>query len=351
MLATAYDTDNPMPEMMYQAVERLDIEVRRGTLRAALQRRYPLQYRPVVHLHWIGHLFRHESALSSVLLSLRYIALLSSAKVRRFKIVWTLHNDVSHGSRHGRIERVVRAVLVRWLTDGIIAMTQESATMFAARYGNKLAKKVHVVPHPGYRSFYGPALSKAEARRRFGLGDTGPLFLFFGQVREYKDVGGLEEAFKHLECDSARLILAGACDPEDTVAIHAAAVEDERILVHLERVPDDDVADLVSACDWVVLPYREASNSGVLLLALSYERPVVAPAIPTLIEVLGPDLAAACYRRDEPDALRRALAAACDGSREQALWEQRAAARGSEFPIDDCAEALAGVYATVASRR
>lgn len=350
ILATAYDADNPMPEMMYRAVEGLGIEVSRATLRRSLWRRYPRDCRPVVHLHWIGHLFRHKSPFVSAMWSLRYIALLVATRLRRFKVVWTLHNEVSHGSRHRYIEDAVRGVLVRWLTDGIVVMTHASASAFEARYGHRLAGKVFYVPHPVYSSFYGAALPKPAARERFGLAEQGTVYLFFGQVREYKDVGGLEDAFKHLEGTDARLILAGVCDPADAAVILQSAEQDSRILVHLERVPDEDVADLVSASDWVVLPYREVSNSGVMLLALSYGRPVVAPAVPTLEEVLGPKLASACYEIGEVRSLERAIGSAERRSQEQQdVWEAYAADRACEFSLDECAAALAAAYVEVAS--
>ena len=114
-------------------------------------------------------------------------------------------------------------------------------------------------------------------------------------------------------------------------------------------MPDEDVADLVSASDWVVLPYREVSNSGVLLLALSYRRPVVAPAVPTLQEVLGPKLARACYETGEPGSLERAIASAAMRSQEQDVWEAYAADRAGEFSLNQCAAALSAAYEEVAS--
>src|SRR5690606_10250440 len=48
---------------------------------------------------------------------------------------------------------------------------------------------------------------------------------------------------------------------------------------------DEMVADFFAASDVVVLPFRNILNSGSLILALSFNRPVVAPAIGSLTEL------------------------------------------------------------------
>jgi len=348
ILATAYGADNPMPEIMSTAVEDLGLPVRREPLRRALLRRYPSGTVPVIHLHWIGHLFRHRSVIVTSVRAAKYLALLTLAKLRRFKIVWTLHNVSSHGSRHKRIEKTVRELLIRSLTDAIIVMTQRSAADFEVRHGSAAAKKIHHVPHPTYSSFYPSALPKHEARQLFSLPLDVPIFLFFGRIRGYKDVASLARAFRALETD-AFLVIAGASDPKDAQAIYEAAELDARIYVHLERVHDADVANLVAASDWVVLPYDDVSNSGVLLLALSFSRPVIAPDTPTLVEVLGPTLAQACYERGNDNSLHEALESAVGFHRDQAVWESRAESRAADFNARFCAEELADVYRSVAS--
>jgi len=346
VLATAYDADNPMPEIWSLGVEQLGLEVRREPLRRSLLRRYPSGTTPILHLHWIRHLFETKSSIVSAVRTAKYLTLLLAAKTRRFKIVWTLHNDASHGSHHPRLERAVRSMLIKWFTDAIVVMTYESRARIAARYGHEVAEKAHYVPHPTYQGFYGPARPKRQARERFGFPVDVPIFLFFGRVRDYKDVVSLTKVFHRLDGD-ARLVIAGASDPDDAPAIYDATELDARIHVHLERVHDSDVADLVAASDCVVLPYREVSNSGVLLLALSYARPVVAPDAPTLIEVMGPSLAAACYRHGDVGSLEQALRDALDRHGEQSSWEELARARAEGFTPESSAAMLAEVYRSV----
>jgi glycosyltransferase involved in cell wall biosynthesis len=51
-------------------------------------------------------------------------------------------------------------------------------------------------------------------------------------------------------------------------------------------VPDEEVGDLVAAADCVVLPYRSATQSGVVLVAYAGGCPVISTAVGGLPEVV-----------------------------------------------------------------
>ncbi len=53
-----------------------------------------------------------------------------------------------------------------------------------------------------------------------------------------------------------------------------------------EFVPDDVLYNNIAESDVIVIPYREISQSGVLLLALSFKRPIIASDLPSFKETL-----------------------------------------------------------------
>jgi glycosyltransferase involved in cell wall biosynthesis len=65
--------------------------------------------------------------------------------------------------------------------------------------------------------------------------------------------------------------------PQERAHIEHIAVCDSRVHLRLEYIPDADVASYIRASDLVVLPFREILNSGSAVLALSLDRPVLAP--------------------------------------------------------------------------
>jgi glycosyltransferase involved in cell wall biosynthesis len=100
-----------------------------------------------------------------------------------------------------------------------------------------------------------------------------PSLLLFGRMSAYKGLDTLLDAMPVVwaRAPETRLTIAG----KGHIAPHRV-LADERVLVRNEYVPDDDVPDLFGAATCVVLPYREASQSGVAALARRYGRAVVA---------------------------------------------------------------------------
>jgi beta-1,4-mannosyltransferase len=103
--------------------------------------------------------------------------------------------------------------------------------------------------------------------------------LYFGIIRPYKGVENLIDKFAQMPGADARLRIVGK--PQTDLlrdAIKAGASGDSRIELKLEFVPDTELAKLIEESAIVVLPYHEMHNSGAALLALSLDRPVLAPA-------------------------------------------------------------------------
>ncbi|MDR1632403.1 MAG: glycosyltransferase [Dysgonamonadaceae bacterium] len=130
--------------------------------------------------------------------------------------------------------------------------------------------------HPIYNHF-GKKLSSGVAKSRLGLNAGKKTLLFFGLIREYKGLDLLIEALSHLD-DSYELLIAGesygSFQKYQKQIDHSPAKE--RIIVKNYYIEDKDVPVLFSAADVLVLPYKSATQSGVLPVAYHYETPVVA---------------------------------------------------------------------------
>ena len=99
-------------------------------------------------------------------------------------------------------------------------------------------------------------------------------------------------------------------DPESAAAIERA-VADPRVLAHPRHVPDDQLQVVLRGVDAVVLPYRRVLNSATLMLALEFDRPLVFPRDPALLEFADPAVAVT-YDRGSPEALAGAIDQALD---------------------------------------
>ncbi len=148
-----------------------------------------------------------------------------------------------------------------------------------------------MVPHGHYRDVYSPSISRADARRSLGLSEATLVLLNFGMFRRYKGAVRLMRVFSEWPDDRAVLIVAGAPHDQSLAReLREAARRDQRVRLLDHSIDDVTMTRLFAAADVVVLPYLEILNSGVAMLALSLQRPVIGPnkgAFPELQAQLG----------------------------------------------------------------
>lgn len=117
------------------------------------------------------------------------------------------------------------------------------------------------------------------------------IFLMFGLVRTYKGIDTLLEAISLLKPEvkkKCRFIIAGAQDhKQNSVDYIKMAKElniDDMVEFVLRRINDDELYELFTSVDACVFPYREIYGSGALLMAYTYQKPVIVSDVPTFIE-------------------------------------------------------------------
>ncbi len=132
---------------------------------------------------------------------------------------------------------------------------------------------VIVIPHGDEAALRGPDPVPPA-------GSTGPVVLFFGSFTAYKGIDVLLDAVPVVrrEVPDARFVVAGAVAGVDLPALQARATELD-VDIRAGYVPKDGVATLFGTARVVVIPYRRATQSGVVHLAYTFERPVVATAV------------------------------------------------------------------------
>ena len=262
------------------------------------------------------------------------VAALLLARLLRYRVVWTVHNALPHEPH--AVDRALRWFLVR---SARLVVHAEAARAGIPRSRRPPA----VVPHVHYIGCYPDDVPAAEARHALGLGVEYRVFVCFGQLRGYKGLDVLLDAFADLPDPRLRLVIAGRpATEDDALGVLAAAQRDARVRTHLRFIPDADVQRFLKAADFVVLPYRDVLTSGAALLALSFARPLVVPRSGCLAE-LERERCAIAYNADAPGALRAALAMAVAVT-DLEPWRRRAAAAARRRAWGPIAEAYARIY-------
>lgn len=142
---------------------------------------------------------------------------------------------------------------------------------------------------PPFDVFSRTPMPRSEARAKLGLNEDEPVILFFGFVRRYKGLRHLLKALPSIrEQLPVRLLVVGEFW-EDARPYHDLVLQlglNDAVRFYNEYVPNEELAVYFSAADAVVLPYLEATQSGVAQIALGFETPVIATSVGGMPETI-----------------------------------------------------------------
>ena len=215
-----------------------------------------------------------------------YLALALAARLVGARLVIEMHESQDVGEAAlpfvRRYARLMMRILPR-LIAGVVVHSESDIDVVSRCYPS-LGRLPFTVVFPG-------PLGHAE---RSGLASVSRLgrehdqvkFLFFGLVRAYKGIDELAAAFSSLiEGERVHLTVAGESwdDVESALRTIRDTGEDNYEII-CGYIPDDQVKDLFEQADVLVAPYRRASASGPINLAMAAGLPIVTTKVPALQE-------------------------------------------------------------------
>jgi glycosyltransferase involved in cell wall biosynthesis len=170
-------------------------------------------------------------------------------------------------------------------------------------------KPAQMVLHPLYDNF-GQKLDKADARQRLGLPISEKIVLFFGFIRKYKGLDLLLEAMAEPVIRDAgiKLLIAGEFYEDEAPYLELIRQKglEGTVLLHTRFIPDSEVRNYLCAGDFIIQPYRNATQSGVTPLAYYFERPMVVTNVGGLPDLV-PDHRCGIVCAPEPAAIAAAI--------------------------------------------
>jgi glycosyltransferase involved in cell wall biosynthesis len=303
----------------------------------------------IVHVHWTEPYIARGERVSRVK-ARRTLLELRLARIAGSRIVWTAHDLFRHDRGVDPAERRFMRSLFR-LSDAVIVHCQKAADSLleSLGVGGAAGAKVRVIPHGHYRGAYPDTITRADARQRLALPDEAMVVAFTGWVRPYKGVAELIDAFAQLEAADARLVVAGKpLDEAYAARLAAQAERDGRVSLRLGFVPDEDLQVYLRAADVVAAPFLEIFTSGSVLLAMSFERAVIAPRRGCVTETLD-EGGGILYDPDDRHGLEGALRQAARADLE--AMGRRNGERLERYGWDRVAEATRSVYEEVLAAR
>ena len=138
------------------------------------------------------------------------------------------------------------------------------------------------IVHPIYDNF-GDILSKEEARKHLALPINEKIILFFGFIRKYKGLDLLLEAMNNANIREAniKLLIAGEFydNKEEYELIIAKYNLANSLYLRTQFIDNSEVKYYLSAADFVIQPYKNATQSGVTPLAYHFEKPMLVTSV------------------------------------------------------------------------
>jgi len=235
----------------------------------------------LIHVHWPAFTLDLPLSFNKKLSYYFFIYCIGIIKKLGFVIVWTVHNVMPHEPQTSN-DRKTAAFLASEADAKIVHSSYTIEQMKELYFDTERAA---VIPHGNYIDVYPRNMSRADARKRLQISSDKKVILFFGNIRSYKGVDDLLDAYRRTGNAKTCLVIAGSCDDSKLRRRIIESQSTMNIIFYDGRVRDEDVEVYFNACDLVCLPFKSITTSGSALLALSYGKPLVAPSQGSLLDM------------------------------------------------------------------
>jgi len=214
----------------------------------------------------------------------RVVKKLLRHKNKDCKIVFIADNVIPHEKRPG--DRAITNYAFRVVDNFIVQSDAVERDLKIIKPDANYIK----LAHPIYNIF-GESLEKAKVREELGIPFDAPVILFFGYIRKYKGLDILLRAMPQLlkTLPELRLIVAGEYYGDEAdyrKLINDLHIPSINLILATDYIANDKVATYFSAANVAVLPYRTATQSGIVQIAYNFDLPVIATNVGGLSEVV-----------------------------------------------------------------
>ena len=192
-----------------------------------------------------------------------------AAQVSAKKFVTLCHDPIMH-SGENKIKQLAYKRHIK-NSDDIVVLTRAFIPVVCKNYGFP-ENRVHYMPH-GLMKLY---KEKQDKSKMCIYKPRNINFVFFGRIEKYKGIGVLMEAFSILNKrrENITLTIAGKGCIEE---FGLTAGEKNSVKVVNDYIPDEEVGCYFDGPNVVaVLPYLDATQSGVIPIAIEYGTPIIA---------------------------------------------------------------------------
>ena len=179
--------------------------------------------------------------------------------------LYTLHDPIPH-KKQNLFDDIVRSRMMLRSFKNLLLLSDALLEPFCKQYGH------------ARENIYFSRLSVYDFLKSYPHkpNQYGEYILFFGRIDEYKGVDILINAFldSQVSKEGVKLIVAG----KGTLNDIPENLPDNVNIIN-RYIPNDELAHLIRNCKFVVLPYRTATQSGCVMSAFAFNKPILATRV------------------------------------------------------------------------
>ncbi|MCL4305429.1 glycosyltransferase [bacterium] len=229
-------------------------------------------------------------------------------KSYRRKTAFVCHNVLPHEKRVGDLPFTKMA-----LGSGSFILTLSSAEADTARklFPDWPKENIRPTPLPVYECYDQFTAGPQAARAKLGI-EAKKLLLFIGLIREYKGVDVLLRAMPEIVRNDPDIKLVIAGEFYDGQEKYEKLIDELGIRAHVivrpKFVPAHEIGLYLAAADLNILPYRHATQSGILVTAYAHGCPVLVTRVGGLAEVVDNGKSGFVVEGENPHAIAEKVA-------------------------------------------
>jgi len=163
--------------------------------------------------------------------------------------------------------------------------------------------------HDGHRVFNIPLMLKDFGEKKTKMNEYSTIkFLFFGNIQTYKGLDILLKAVTKLrdKYSNFSLTIAGRCKEWDT--LYQPLINDKvDIDLHIRFIKNEEIPEFFSQAHYLLLPYKDVTQSGPLMIAYNYDLPVISSNIDGFREFIEDGKTGFLFENMNVDALKDVL--------------------------------------------
>ena len=172
-------------------------------------------------------------------------------------------------------------------------------------------KKVYRTELPVYDCYQSNETSIQSTKKDFEFDEEDKVLLFFGYVRTYKGLDLLIDAMPNLIENDSRFKLLIVGEFYDSPEKYYNQIKTLNIEKHVKIinkfVANEEVYKYYLASDVVVLPYRSATQSGILNVAYGFKKPVIVTDVGGLAEFVDDEQTGVIVSSAEPQKIEEGI--------------------------------------------